>query len=73
VQHQPTRIAAKTIGENDIGTGINEALMQGFDPLRLLNVPDLGCLAGDKAHFEKIRARRAISDKGFTGCKKAGE
>jgi hypothetical protein len=41
--------------------------------LWLLNVPDLRRLAGDKAHFEKIRTRRAISDKGFTGCKKAGE
>ena len=60
VQHQAAAIGPETVGQNDVGAGVDEGLMQALDPVRMLGVPELWRIAGGQAHGEQVGAGRAV-------------
>ena len=45
MQHEATGVTAESVGEDDVGPSVHEALVQRLYPLRMLEVPSLGCIA----------------------------
>ncbi len=70
VQRQAPAIAAETVGEDDVGAGIDEGLVQPAHPLGELLVPQLRRLAGGQAHVEQVGAGRAIGQQPVASVKK---
>ena len=62
VQHQPAAVAAETIGQDDVGAGVDEALMQRADFVRMVVVPEFRDFARGEAHLEQIGAGRAVGE-----------
>ena len=48
VQRQPISIAAERVGEDDVGPGVDEALVEHGDVLGAIDVPQLRRLARSK-------------------------
>ena len=60
VQLQPLARAAEGIGEDDVGAGIDEILVQRRDLFRGRLVPQFRRLAGFQPHVEQVGAGRAV-------------
>ena len=60
MQFQTMPIAAKGVGENDVGARIDELLMEQRDALWVVGNPKLGRLARGETHFEIIGAGSTI-------------
>ena len=73
VQHQPAAIGAEGIGEDDVGAGIDEALVERTDRVAVRLVPQLRRIARGEAHVEQVRARRPVSEEDWTRGKKRFE
>jgi hypothetical protein len=73
VQHQPACVAAEGVGQDDVGAGVDESLVQRPHALRMLEVPGLGRIARRQAHGEKIRAGCAVGEQDFSGIEQGGE
>ena len=56
MQLQTMPIATKGVGEDDVGTGINELLVQQRDSLGMIGDPKLGWFARRETHLEIIGA-----------------
>ena len=68
MQRQPPPVAAECVGENDIGTGIDEHLVKRLDPIRMLFVPNLRRVTRHQSHVEQVGTRRTIGEEpGFGG------
>jgi hypothetical protein len=46
MKFQAVRGSAKAVGQDDVGTGGDKAPVKIHDLLRLLQIPQLGCIAG---------------------------
>ena len=64
VQVQPVAVAAERVGEDDVGAGVDERLVQFGHLVRLLEVPELGRLARPEAHPEVVGAGGAVGQQG---------
>src|SRR5262249_1086271 len=73
VQRQPPSVTAERVGENDVGAGIDEALMQGADAVGMRFVPPLRGIARGEAHVEEIGAGGAVGEEDGTRSKEVGE
>ena len=62
VQHQPTAIGAEGIGEDDVGAGIDEALVERADRVAMRLVPQLRRIARGEAHVEQVGAGRPVGE-----------
>ncbi len=60
MQGEPAAIAAKTVGEHDVGPGVDEGLMQRPDPVGMDGVPNFRGFAGGEAHGEQVGAGGAV-------------
>ncbi len=60
VQREAAAIAAKTVGQDDVGAGVDEGLMQRPDAVGMVGVPQFRALAGGEAHGEEVGAGRAV-------------
>ena len=73
MQLQAVGGAAKAVGENNVGTGLNKALVQGLDAVRVIDVPKLGGIAGHQAHVKQVTACGAICQQPGAGGQQAGK
>ncbi|MEY9768968.1 hypothetical protein ABIA14_001245 [Sinorhizobium fredii] len=73
VKLQPVAGAAEGIGENDIGTGVDEILMQLGDVFRLGFVPEFRRFARLEAHGEERRPGRTVGKQNALLGKEIGE
>jgi hypothetical protein len=60
VQHQAPAVSPETVGQNDVGTGVDKSPMQALDPVGMLGVPEFRRIAGGQAHGEKVGAGRPV-------------
>ena len=60
-------VAAEGVGEDDVGSGIHVGLVDGPDPVRMVQVPELGWVAGGEAGGEQLRAHGAVDDEETIG------
>ena len=60
MQLQPVARPAEGIGEDDVGPGIDKALMQPLDAVDMVEVPKLRRVAGLQAHLKQIGAGGAV-------------
>ncbi len=60
VQGEAPTVAAEGVGQDDIGAGIDEHLVERLDTVGMLLVPDLRRVAGRQAHVEQIGAGGAV-------------
>ena len=64
VQGEAAPVAAKTVGQDDVGAGLDEGLMQRPDAVGVIRVPQFRALAGGEAHGEEVGAGRAVGQQG---------
>ena len=64
VQVQAVAVAPEGVGEDDVGAGVDEGLVQRGDLVRLLDVPELGRLARPEAHPEEVGAGGTVGEQG---------
>jgi hypothetical protein len=69
MQFQTMPITAKGVGENDVGTRIDELLMEQCDALWVIGNPKLGRLSRCETHFEIIGAGSTICQEHRRCCK----
>ena len=67
VQRQPPPVTAERIGQDDIGAGIDEALVQRADAVGMGLVPQLRRVAGGEAHVEEVGAGGAVGEQRRAG------
>ena len=73
MQHEATGVATESIRQNDVCAGVDEALMQGLNPLRVFDVPSFRCIPCGQSHSEQVRAGGAVSEEGLASSKQCGE
>ena len=73
VQLQAVTIAAERVGEDEVGTGVDERAVELLHPLGVLDVPELRRLARLEAHREVVGAGRAVGQEHPAGCEKGVE
>ena len=61
VQLETVAIAAEGVGQDDVGAGIDELLMQVTHLFGMIGIPELGRIAGTETTFEVVGARCAVS------------
>jgi hypothetical protein len=66
-------VAAERVGQDDVGTRIDELLVQRAHLLGVIGVPELGRITGTKATFEVVGARRPVGEQGATGRQQFGK
>ena len=69
MQFQTMPITAKGVGENDVGTRIDELLMEQCDALWMVGNPKFWRLARGETHFEIIGAGSTIRQEHRRCCK----
>ena len=62
VEREADAIRAERVGEQDVGAGVDEALMDALHRLRALDVPRRAVVAFAEAEREEIGAHRAVGD-----------
>ena len=62
VQHEAAAIAAETVGQDDVGAGVDEGPMQALGPVGMDRVPKLRIVAGGEPHGEEVGAGRAVRE-----------
>jgi hypothetical protein len=70
VQPEPAAGSAERVGEDDLGPGVHEALMQFHDAFRVLRVPQLRRVAGFEAHAEVVGPGGAVGQHGLAALEK---
>ncbi len=60
VQFQSQPVAAEAVGQDDVGSGFDEAAMNGQHLFRLLEIPALRCLSGLQPESEHAGAHGAV-------------
>ena len=60
VQLQTVGAAAEGIGQDDVGTGLDETAMVGAHPLGVLEIPQFRGIAGHQPRLEIIGPRRPV-------------
>ena len=68
VEFQSVAVTTEAVGENDVGTGFDEAAVIGRDPVGMVDVPGLGRVAGLQAHRKQVGAGGAIGEKPRPGA-----
>jgi hypothetical protein len=62
VQLEPVAGAAEGVGQDDVRAGFQKAAVQLEDALRVVDVPQLGRVAGLEPHGEVVGPRRAVGE-----------
>ena len=62
MQREAPAVAAEGIGQDDVGAGIDEGLVQREDAIGMLEVPHLRRIAGHQPHLEQIGSGRAVGE-----------
>ena len=73
VQPEPVAIAAERIGEDDVGAGVDEALVEPGDDLRAVDVPELRRLARLQAQLEVVRPSRPVGKDNLASGQQVGQ
>jgi hypothetical protein len=73
MQHQPAPIAAKTIGQDNVGARIDKAPMKRVNAIGVGDIPEFGAVARRQAHFKEVGARGAVGQKGAAFGKQSFE
>ena len=73
VQLQAIARAAEAIGEDDVGAGRDHGAVQRLDAVDVIDVPQLGRVAGEQAHVEQVGAGGAIGQQEGPLREQAGE
>ena len=73
VQLETMTIAAERVGQDDVGAGVDELLVQRAHLVGMVDVPELGRVAGTEAPFEVVRACRAVGKQGAPGGQQVNE
>ena len=67
VQLEAMAVAAEGVGEDDVGAGIDELLMQRAHLVGLIDVPELRRVACTEPAFEVVGARRPVGQQRAAG------
>ena len=73
VQGEAVAVAAEGVGQDDVGAGVHEPPVQVLHPVGLVDVPELGCLAGLEPHREVVGAGGAVGEQDTLGGEELGE
>ena len=73
MQLETLRRSTKTVGENNVGTGVDEALKQTLHTVRMIEVPEFRRLARGEPHLEVVRSRGPVGEKSSAGSEKVSE
>ncbi len=60
-------VATEGVGQDDVGAGIDELLVQRAHPVGVVGVPELRRVAGTQTTFEVVRSRGAIGEQRAAG------
>jgi len=61
-------VAAEGVGEDDVGTGLDELSVQIDDALGMIGDPELGWLTGFETDLEVVRPRGAVGEERTAEC-----
>ena len=67
VQLETVPVAAERVGEDDVGAGIDELLMERAYLVGLVDVPELGRISGAQPPFEIVRTCCTVGKQRMTG------
>ncbi len=67
VEGQAEAVAAEGVGEDDVGAGVDEAAMDLFDQVGLLDIEQLRTTAAFEAEGEESGAHGSVGDQGCAG------
>jgi hypothetical protein len=67
VQLEAVRVAPEGVGEDEVGAGVDEALVQALHPLGVIDRPELGRLTRGEALHEVVGARGAVGEQWAAG------
>ena len=73
VQLETVTIAAERVGQDDVGAGVDELLVQGANLVGVVDVPELRRIAGTEPALEVVGASRAVGEQGATGGQQFGK
>ena len=67
VQFQPVTVATEGVGQDDVGAGIDELLVQRAHSVGVVGVPELRRVARTQTTFEVVRSCGAIGEQRAAG------
>ena len=73
VQLETVTGTAEAVGQDDVCAGIDKTAVQMAYPLRMLEVPHLGCIARNQSDIEQIAAGGTVGQHPGAGGQQAGE
>ena len=73
MQLETMAIAAERVGQDDVGAGVDELLVQGTNLVGVIDIPELRWIAGTEATLEVVGASRAVGEQGATGGQQFGK
>jgi len=66
-------VAPERVGQDDVGTGLDELLMECPNLLGLIQVPELWWVAGPETTLEVVGAGRPIREESATAGQQIGK
>ncbi len=62
VQRQPAGVGPEGVGQHDVGSGVDEALVQRGHALGMIDVPQFGRVTRPETHVHVVGPRGAVGD-----------